>query len=492
MVINKRFYIIILSVIVLTGFLATSLIGYFVAKDSLSERLQQEMLPLTSDNIYSEIQRDLLQPLLISSLMANDVFVFDWVNNGEKDATKMTSYLAQIQKKYNTITSFFISEKSRLYYHPTGVLKKISEANEDESWYFQAKKSHHPYVINIDRDTADHRRLSIFVNYRIEDKSNNFIGIIGVGLALQSVVELIENYQKRYGREIYFVNRQGEVMLRSSQYQSELHTKNKAALDKAFVKILTSPSASFSLKTENGSTLYLNSRLVPEFDWYLIVEQVNDPSSDRIETAFIINMAVALVISVIVLLLAHIAVRGYHERLEAMATQDKLTGATSRQVFEFYFKQAVSRCRRRDESLSLVLLDIDLFKLINDNYGHQAGDLVLTRIAQLIKSHVREEDIVCRWGGEEFLLLLAGCDLDRARGITEIIRAAVAGLQFHFNNHVVRVTISAGLAEMQQSEAFAQVVERADHHLYEAKHAGRNCIKPDSDTDVASGLQRAG
>ncbi|MGL1558165.1 diguanylate cyclase, partial [Vibrio parahaemolyticus] len=78
--------------------LATSLIGYFVAKDSLTERLQQEMLPLTSDNIYSEIQRDLLQPLLISSLMANDVFVFDWVNNGEKDASKMTSYLAQIQK----------------------------------------------------------------------------------------------------------------------------------------------------------------------------------------------------------------------------------------------------------------------------------------------------------------------------------------------------------------------------------------------------------
>ena len=71
MVVNKRFYIIILSVIVLTGFLATSLIGYFVAKDSLTERLQQEMLPLTSDNIYSEIQRDLLQPLLISSLLTH-------------------------------------------------------------------------------------------------------------------------------------------------------------------------------------------------------------------------------------------------------------------------------------------------------------------------------------------------------------------------------------------------------------------------------------
>jgi diguanylate cyclase (GGDEF)-like protein len=485
MLVNKRYYTLLLSVIVLTGFLATSLIGYFVAKDSLAERLQEEMLPLTSDNIYSEIQRDLLQPLLISSLMANDVFVFDWVNDGEKDPGKMTSYLTQIQKKYNTITAFFVSEKSRLYYHPTGVLKKVSEANEDESWYFQAKNSHHPYVINIDRDTADNRRLSIFVNYRIEDKSGNFIGVIGVGLSLQTVVELIENYQKRYGREIYFVNRQGEIMLQSSQYQSDLHLQNKDGLAKAFVQILTSPSASLSFKAKNGSTLYLNSRLVPEFDWHLIVEQINDPTSERIETAFIINMVVAIIISIVVLVLAHFAIRNYHERLETMATQDKLTGATSRQVFEFYFKQAVARCRRRDESLSLVLLDIDLFKQINDSYGHQAGDLVLTRIAQLIKSHLREEDVVCRWGGEEFLVLLTGCDLERARGIAETIRSAVAGLQFHFNNQVIRVTISAGLAEMQQSEAFSDVVERADHHLYEAKHAGRNCIKPDHDADLS-------
>jgi diguanylate cyclase (GGDEF)-like protein len=485
MVVNKRYYTLLLSAIVLIGFVATSLIGYFVAKDSLTDRLQQEMLPLTSDNIYSEIQRDLLQPLLISSLMANDVFVFDWINNGEQDANRMTSYLAQIQKKYNTITAFFVSESSGNYYHPSGVLKRVAEKNPEDHWYFEARNSHNPYVINIDRDTADKRRLSIFVNYRIEDKSGKFIGVIGVGLSLQTVVELIENYQKRYGREIYFVNRQGEVMLQSSQYRSELHLQNKSGLDKAFLQVLTSPSASLSFKTSSGNMLYLNSRLVPEFDWYLIVEQVNDPSSERIETAFLINLAVAVVISMIVLALAHFAVRGYHDKLEMMATQDKLTGVTSRQVFEFYFKQAVARGKRRDESLSLVLLDIDLFKLVNDTYGHEAGDRVLTRVAQLIKSHVREEDVVCRWGGEEFLILLSGCNLQHARDITELIRSAVAGLQFHFSNKVVQITVSAGIAEMQADEKLGQVVERADHHLYAAKRAGRNCIKPDIDDETA-------
>lgn len=483
MVVNKRHYTLLLSAIVLIGFVATSLIGYFVAKDSMTERLQQEMLPLTSDNIYSEIQRDLLQPLLISSLMANDVFVFDWVNDGEQDARKMTSYLAQIQKKYNTITAFFVSESSGNYYHPSGVLKRVSSKNPDDRWYFDAKNSAGPYVINIDRDTADKRRLSIFVNYRIEDKSGKFIGVIGVGLSLQTVAELIENYQKRYGREIYFVNRQGEVMLQSSHYRSELHLQDKAGLDKEFLKVLTSPSASFSFKTSSGNTLYLNSRLVPEFDWYLIVEQVNDPSSERIETAFFINLAVAVIISMIVLALAHFAVRGYHDKLEMMATQDKLTGVASRQVFEFYFKQAVARSKRRDESVSLVLLDIDLFKQINDSYGHQAGDLVLTRVANLIKSHIREEDVVCRWGGEEFLLLLSGCNIQHARDITELIRSAVASMQFHFNNEIVHITVSAGVAEMHTDELLGQVVERADHHLYAAKRAGRNCIRPEVDEE---------
>lgn len=487
MVVNKRFYTLLLSGIVLSGFIATSLIGYFVAKDSLTDRLQQEMLPLTSDNIYSEIQRDLLQPLLISSLMANDVFVFDWINNGEQNPQKMSSYLAQIQKKYNTITAFFVSERSGNYYHPSGVLKKVSPDHPEDQWYFTAKQSPTPYVINIDRDTADKKRLSIFVNYRIEDKSGNFIGVIGVGLSLQTVVELIENYQKRYGREIYFVNRQGEVMLHSSHYRPRDPQQKTAGLDQAFVKVLTSPSASLSLKTEHGNMRYLNSRLVPEFDWYLIVEQLDDPSSARIEHAFVINLLLALMISAIVLGLAHVAVRGYHDKLETMATQDKLTGVTSRQVFEFYFRQAVARSKRRDEALSLVLIDIDLFKHINDAHGHQAGDRVLARVAQLIKSHVREEDVVCRWGGEEFLILLSGCNLAHARDITELIRSAVAGVQFHFNNQMVQITVSAGLAEMQPEESLGQMVERADHHLYAAKHAGRNCIKPDTEDEATEG-----
>ncbi|MCX4186958.1 sensor domain-containing diguanylate cyclase [Methylophaga sp. OBS4] len=474
---RKRLFTTIISLIVLLGFLATSLIGYYVAKDSIAERLQQEMLPLTSDNIYSEIQRDLLQPLLISSLMANDVFVFDWVNEGEQDPEKMQRYLSQIQDKYDTITAFFVSESTRHYYHPKGIIKQVDENDPDDGWFFRARSMKNKYEINIDQDTADRKRLSIFVNYQVADKQGKFIGVIGVGLSMASVIELIENYQKRYGREIYFVDRQGEVMLQSSEYSEDIHLQNKTGLDKLFTRILTTPSASVSFPAKNGNTIYLNSRLVPEFDWFLIVEQINDPASERIETALIINILVSLAISVVVLLTAHLALRGYQRRLEAMATQDKLTGAASRQVFDVLFKQAVSRAKRKHQALSVILIDIDHFKNINDSYGHHYGDQVLAATARIISSHVRDDDVLCRWGGEEFLLLLNSCSRERAVEIAETIRQSVKSHPFQYGKENLSITISAGVAEYQRDELMTSLIERSDQALYQAKNDGRDLVR---------------
>jgi diguanylate cyclase (GGDEF)-like protein len=473
---RKRRYSVIISLIVLLGFLATSLIGYFVARDSIEERLQQEMLPLTSDNIYSEIQRDLLQPILISSLMANDTFVMDWVANQEQEPLKMQRYLAQIQDKYETITAFFVSEESRLYYHPSGIIKQVSPDEPADKWYFDAREMKQDYEINIDHDTANPRRLSIFVNYRVENRQGDFIGIIGVGLSMDTVVQLIENYQQRYGREIYFVNRQGEVMLQSSQYSDELHIQNKAGLDKLFTRLLTSPSTSVSFETKSGNVIYINSRLVPEFDWFLIVEQINDPASDRVETALWVNILVSLAISIVVLFIAHLALRGYQGRLETMAMRDKLTGAASRQVFDTLFDQALARSRRKQQPISLALIDIDHFKQVNDSYGHQCGDQVLKTVARIIKLHIRKEDVLCRWGGEEFLIMFTDCDQYHAMQRLEAIRQAIAAWTFHSNEEFT-VTVSAGVSELGAGESMTRLIDHADKALYQAKRAGRNCCR---------------
>ena len=473
---RKRFFTLGISALVLCGFMATSLIGYFVARTSTNEQLQKQMLPLTSDNIYSEIQRDLLQPLLISSLMANDTFLIDWVESGEHDPQRLSEYLAQIQRKYSTITAFFVSENTRYYYHPKGIIKQVDEDDPADNWYFHTRQLHGNYDINIDWDTAEPSRMSIFVNYRVTNPQGELIGVTGVGLSMESVAQLIENYQRRYGREIYFVYRQGEITLRSSQFQDEIYLQNKAGLDQLFLQILSNPSASVSYAAKNGNTIYLNSRLVPEFDWFLIVEQINDPATARIETALWVNLGVSLVISLCVLLVAHFTLRNYQRRLERMATKDKLTGAASRQVFDWIFEHAEKTAIRKDWPLSMIVLDIDHFKSINDQYGHQFGDQVLKSVGRLIKQNIRDVDTLCRWGGEEFLVLLENCEQRRAAEIAETIREVISQHNNRVKNETVSITISAGVAEYQLGESMEQLIERCDRAMYESKNKGRNRV----------------
>ncbi|MCG8508608.1 MAG: diguanylate cyclase, partial [Rhodospirillales bacterium] len=124
---KKIRFVAILTILLATGFILTSLVSYFVARDSLTTQIEENTLPLTSDNIYSEIQRDLLRPIFISSLMAHDTFVRDWALAGEIDEDRIIRYLAEIQKRYGTVTSFFVSERSRKYYHSSGVLKTVTQ-----------------------------------------------------------------------------------------------------------------------------------------------------------------------------------------------------------------------------------------------------------------------------------------------------------------------------------------------------------------------------
>lgn len=154
----KKYWIIVLiAILLVTGFALIMLTSYLVAYRSLGEEISQYSLPLTSDNIYSEIQKDLILPIYISSLMANDTFLRDWVISGEKDAGRIVRYLDEIQKKYNTVTSFFVSDKTRNYYHPDGILKKVTENDPGDAWYFRSSKLDDLYDINIDSDTAERK-----------------------------------------------------------------------------------------------------------------------------------------------------------------------------------------------------------------------------------------------------------------------------------------------------------------------------------------------
>ena len=472
---KKLYFAIVLCLLLATGFLTTSFVSFHVARESVEEQISETTLPLTSDNIYSEIQRDLLQPIFISSLMAHDTFVRDWALAGEQDNDKIIKYLGEIQNRYDTITSYFISEKTRNYYHPSGVIKKISEEDPADVWYFQARDDIKPYEVNIDSDTVDRSRLTIFVNYQVRDYDGNVIGVTGVGLSLTAVTNLIETYQKRYGRTIYFVDREGKVTLNGSGFGTANSLHERRGMRYHATQILTAPGSSISYE-EDGVTYFVNSRLVPEFGWLLIVEQNDFVANERIQNTLLINIAISLLITVIVGLAAYLTIRNYQNRREELASRDKLTGSYNRQVFDMLFDTTRKSCKRQTKPLSVMTFDLDDFKGINDAYGHPGGDAVLREVLTNIRTAVRESDIVCRWGGDEFVILFPEMDrqdaLTKARDLADHVRNS----PIRFGREEITMTISAGVTEYRDGEDIDTLMMRVDNALYTAKATGPDHI----------------
>ncbi|MEX0738858.1 MAG: diguanylate cyclase [Pseudohongiella sp.] len=471
---RKVLFVSALTALMVIGFMATSLTSYFVAQDSLARNISEQMLPLTSDNIYSEIQRDLLRPILISSVMATDTFVRDWALTGEEDPERIIAYLNEIQQQYQTITAFYVSEESRRYYHPNGVLRTVSPDEPGDEWYFRVRDMREPYEVNVDTDTADLSRVSIFINYRVLDYNNNYIGATGVGLSVEAVTRLIDTYQERYNRSIYFVDRQGNVTLTGQGYDRSAHLQDQDSLGPLATRILSTPSSSISYTNSAGDRVYLNSRLVPEFDWYLIVEQNSPASAQRLDDTLILNLGLSAAIMLLVLIIAHFTLRSYQRRLEDMATKDRLTGVANRHLFEMIFNHVQKNSQRYPRPVALIGIDIDHFKHTNDTHGHQAGDLVLQAVANTILQQTRDSDTLCRWGGEEFVLLLDNCTVEDAMQRAETIRNAVKAQVVAFGKARIQITLSLGVTTYHPGESLDPFIARADAALYQAKDDGRD------------------
>jgi diguanylate cyclase len=169
-----------------------------------------------------------------------------------------------------------------------------------------------------------------------------------------------------------------------------------------------------------------------------------------------------------------------HSRLDSEkqgARLDPLTGIANRKSFEERFAHEIAQKPRAALAMVMLLWDLDNFKLINDSYGHRAGDRVLQSVASCFMAAVRGNDFVARIGGEEFVMLLSGAKIEQAMLVANQVRSAVEALRFHFRGTPVRVTVSCGLTEVKENDAADAAFDRADGALYRAKRGGKNlCV----------------
>jgi diguanylate cyclase (GGDEF)-like protein len=156
---------------------------------------------------------------------------------------------------------------------------------------------------------------------------------------------------------------------------------------------------------------------------------------------------------------------------ERMAQTDRLTGIANRRGIEREIKHEMLRLRRYETPLAFAMFDIDHFKHVNDTHGHSVGDDVLREVARIIAGSLRDTDLVARWGGEEFLLVLPETTGEGARLCADRIRLAVAGAALP-----VPVTVSAGIHQASPGESLTEILNRTDKQLYQAKNSGRNRV----------------
>lgn len=465
-----------IALVLSLGFFTMAAVSYRVSREILRTAILAAELPLTIDHLYAEIRKELARPVFVASMMASDTFLRDWVLEGEREMGRVIRYLGEIQRRHGATISFFVSERSRKYYDPDGILKKIQEGTSRDRWYFRLRERPELFEINLDYDLAHRDDLTFFINHRVVDYDGHFLGATGVGFAVESLHGLMELYQTRYGRTIYFVDPQGTILLTARHSplmgQDIRHVEGLGSLTPS---PLASPGGTYEYR-RNGANHLLNVRFLPELGWYLFVEKEEDGALLPLRRTLYLNFAVGTAVTLLVLLAVTWTLNRYQGRLELMATTDKLTGLTNRQAFDPLMARILAQSRREGTRLTALLVDIDNFKRINDRWGHLAGDETLRQMARQLRETLGPSALICRWGGEEFLILLPEEGLSSGVLRGEALRRAVEDHPVIFGNARIFLTVSVGVTPFQSEDSEEDLLSRVDRALYQAKDSGRNQV----------------
>ena len=466
-----------LSALLLASFAAINFINYAVSKASLRSNIITNSLPSISDNIYSEIQRSLLVPTQVSSLMANDTFLKDWVLGGEQDITRITRYLLEIKERYGFDTAFLVSHRSNRYYRFAGLHKIISPGDPHDIWYYDFIRRNAESDLDVDTDQAAANRLTIFINHRLTDYHGRFLGVTGVGLSLDTMGELFARIKTVYAKEVYLVDRDGLIQVHEdTSLVKRANIRDMPGIQAAAEALLSASEEPTLVEYDspNGHML-LMVRYIPLFDWFLVVEQPQDAALAALKTNLVRNLGIGLAVTIAVIAINILLVNHFQGRLEHMAQTDELTGLHNRRHFMALGRRDFAQHQRSGKPLTLLMIDADHFKEINDHYGHEAGDNALRVLARIMAGELREADLLSRIGGEEFVALLPMTNLENAVLVAERMRKAVETQACADLPRTLTISIGVASADAH-TPGLEHLIHKADAALYSAKEKGRNQV----------------
>jgi diguanylate cyclase (GGDEF)-like protein len=304
----------------------------------------------------------------------------------------------------------------------------------------------------------------------------NMIGATGIGLKTSYINDMLEYFRQRYRFNVYFVNASGEVVIAEQGVNNLKQLSEHSELKKIIPELSNQEKQLFEY-SEMGESYLLTKKYIAELDTYLFVEAKVENFTKSVKEAFYFNIMVSALITLLITLIVLLYVRKIHTKLNNLASNDPLTGLPNRRTFSRQLEHFISLNTRHNHPLSLVFVDVDDFKMINDAQGHDVGDKVLINIASTLKSTIRQTDFIARWGGEEFIILLIDTQFHEAKLIAEQLRKNIEENTYLHQQAKKDVTISLGVSQVKDNEDTYSLFKRVDNALYQAKNQGKNRVE---------------
>jgi diguanylate cyclase (GGDEF)-like protein len=466
----------LIGAILAIGFLITNMVSYFIAVDTMRQSIVETELPLTGSNIYSEIQTDLVRPILVSSLMANDTFVQDWLRSGEIDLAAITRYLQRIQGQYSAFTAFLVSRETQAYYHFQAPPRHLKRDDPADNWFFRSIDATAPYEVNVDINKQQDDALTVFINYRVLDHDGKMIGLTGIGLDFRAVRNIVSRYRAQFNRNIYFVNPRGDIVVATdADTPVGASIRTSEGLAGIADRILGEERGEYSFK-RGGRTVLLSHRLIPDLGWRVMVEQDEAAAMRPLWLGFLFNLAVGFLVIAVALYLVSVAFGIYKKRVGELVFRDAQTGLANRAGFEAELEAQLTARRTPPGPFSLILVDLDAFGIFNDRFGRTAGDAALGKVGRIISEVASGAGIIARLDGDRFAILKEGSSDVAARFADSLVK--IIGAETFDDGALAQLTASIGVTPLAEGEERIVAMERVDRALRKAKAAGgdRVCL----------------
>lgn len=467
-----------ITVLFITTIIAISATSYFTFEKIIRGHIKHQQAATIP--LFSLITSEVIRPLSISSFMANDSFLIHYANTPELNNEQLLkNYLGKLSTKYNMLT-FVALEKHGFMLDSDN--KKSPLTHEKAEWYHRLKQLPAEQYADIGNLEDPH----IYFDIKLRNDQGEFLGFVGVGVDLNYFANAFKNYNDSFGIDLLFVDEKNDIILTSNHLmKTDKHHRSEAIINintlpwyKRFVSLAkknSNDSSNVLIDLEDDESVVVSRLPIPEISWQVFIVSPPENQQRKYWQEFGNKLFVIFLVALVLYFLFDFTVSYFKSKVVEDSETDYLTQLPNRAFVNWRYEEM----QKEHTHASVVMADIDHFKVFNDEHGHLVGDDVLKMVAKKIKQNVRDIDVVGRWGGEEFVMILPDTDIDLAHKIIERLRMNIQNTQFQSRNKAgsFQVTLSFGIVHSPITNiSLDTVLSRADIALYRAKNNGRNQV----------------